>query len=233
MSLKNGQIISETMTYIVKSRIFTRTSWLPFFRKKIVYLVGYRKKDNRLILDDYVSMHATPSWVDPFNWFIQSGHVLLTRHALKRFGFSKKDTKECIHYNLNVDRYKRGRDHFHFMPHTRAMSEQVIKNCLQRAVNLTDKAYYWLGTGLHVLQDRYAHYEQHAGLKEHLPFGIDPDNPEKHPYEYWRAYLASQEYIRLFLAKRTERLQFARSITIPLFFTAKDIAVRTTSMTAN
>lgn len=73
--------------------------------------------------------------------------------------------------------------------------------CLYMAVH-SDHGLFWLGKGLHTLQDRFAHYEQNATLNDHMPFGKDPDNPAKHPYEYWQAYRHSVEYVRKFLAQR-------------------------------
>ncbi|RJP61029.1 MAG: hypothetical protein C4541_02865 [Candidatus Auribacter fodinae] len=204
MGLRNGDIISETMTYQVKTRVFFRKMCLPFFRKRIIFLVGYRKSSDGLVMDDYVSMLPSPSWIDPLHWFTPSGHVYLTRHAMKRFRMSKSLIKKCVKHALNVDKEKRTLKHFHFMPHTKQLSEQLVKECLNKAALSTERALYWLGTGLHVLQDKYAHFEQNAGFKAHLPFGPDPDNPEKHPYEYWRAYLASQEYIMQYLTRKKE-----------------------------
>ncbi len=118
-------------------------------------------------------------------------------------GFSKTDIKAVISANIEVDDFRnQSNNPAHYMPGTQEAGETLINNLIAQAIENEragrhDEAMQNLGAALHTAQDRWAHHEQGAGWKEHLPwFGTDPDNPERHPQEYTKAYDATLEYIR-------------------------------------
>ncbi len=201
MRLKNSEVVFETKEYKVVVRQFIRRTSIPFIKRKIRYLVGYSITDGIWKLDDVLRIAFKSSWADPLQIFSTSGHVYLTRQALKKCGFTRQEWKVCIAANMQADSKEHFYKHQHYLPHTRDKSEDFLKMCLYLAVH-SDHALFWLGKGLHTLQDRFSHYEQNATLKDHRPFGKDPDNPAKHPYEYWQAYRHSVEYVHSFLEKR-------------------------------
>ena len=201
MGLKNNAVVFESREYKVVVRECRRSTRIPFIKRTIRYLVGYCHADGRWQFDDALRIAFKSSWLDPFQIFSTSGHVYLTRQALKKCGFVRKEWETCIAANMQADSREHFYKHQHYLPHTREKSEDFLKMCLYMAVH-SDHALFWLGKGLHTLQDRFSHYEQNATLKDHRPFGSDPDNPVRHPYEYWQAYRHSVEYVQRFLEKR-------------------------------
>ncbi len=201
MGLQNNEVIFKSTQYQVTVRIFKFRTPIPFVKRKIRYLVGYTIKDGVKYFDDAVRIVFKSSWLDPFQIIFTSGHVFLTRQALKKFGFNKADRAVCIASNMKADSREHFYKHQHYLPHTRDKSEDFLKMCLYMAVH-SDHPLFWLGKGMHTLQDRFSHFEQNATLKDHMPFGKDPDNPAKHPYKYWQAYKHSVEYVREFLEKK-------------------------------
>jgi hypothetical protein len=92
------------------------------------------------------------------------------------------------------------------MPGSSQEAEQLIERMLCAAVQhellgRRDAALYFLGAGLHALQDRYAHHEQDAGWLAHAPGGIRPDDPALHSYEYSLARAASARFVKTFIER--------------------------------
>jgi RHS repeat-associated protein len=178
----------------------------------------YDPKTGRYLKPDPIGMEAIAhlfAYVgnNPINEIDPSGlwgpveHLRLTQLSMRAGTlFNQIDIERVKRANLNVDRLANQlNDPAHYMLGKQKESEKLIRDALERAIKYEmtgyhEKAMDALGEGLHTAQDRYAHYEQDAGWYEHLPLlGIDPDNPEKHPVEFYKAYLASIEYIDTFL----------------------------------
>ncbi len=93
------------------------------------------------------------------------------------------------------------------MPGTKEAAESIIQSSMENAIKLAllgahDAALYFLGSGLHTLQDRYSHYEQDCDWPQgHRKKKCD--DPLLHPCEYSRALDASKRYIEEFV-KRTQ-----------------------------
>jgi RHS repeat-associated protein len=144
------------------------------------------------------------------------GHRDLTETALQKFPkhFNPNDIAAITAANVGVDYTNPFDDPAHYMPNTRKKAEEILNRFLELAIemesrNLHNEAMYFLGAGLHTVQDRFAHYEQNAGWFEHPPLGKncpDPDEPliQKDPkvyrIEYIEATSASVDYINRYLS---------------------------------
>jgi hypothetical protein len=121
--------------------------------------------------------------------------------------FSKIDLKMIISANIGVDITNPTEAPAHYMPGTEVAAEALITRFLKLAIQmelagLHDSAMYFLGIGLHALQDKYAHCEQNAGWRKHLKSlrgAPSPDDPAFHADQYFRARNASAAYIGSFL----------------------------------
>ena len=200
MGLKDNKIVYKSKDYLLKTKVVKRKTKIPLVIKKYKYLVGYKLNDNTVRLDDKVFVTLKFSCMDPFRIFLRSRHAVLTRQALKKYKFDNETIKECVKHNVQTDTKNLKHKYLHYAPHTHLESSKYIKQCLHNAIySPGDIKLFWLGRGLHTLQDKFAHYEQQATTRDHVPFRKDPDNPEKHPYLYWRAYQESIRYIKMYL----------------------------------
>jgi len=151
-------------------------------------------------------------WVDPDGRMVADpwdpeGHTDLTRTATLGTKMTKEDQAALTKANLEVDAPSNQlNDPAHYMPGTGTKAEAVISGQLAKAVKAEiagDHAASMqaLGTGLHTVQDRFAHAEQDAGWSAHLPIvGSKPDSPQAHAREYSQAALASRDYVKQYLA---------------------------------
>jgi len=148
-------------------------------------------------------------WVN--NWF---GHPELTFRSMRKMNFTDDfEVGWAIIGNIMTD-YRD--DHYtswlggignvpHFVPGKEDLALWHAQGALEIALWYEKKgmhiaAMMILGTGLHTMQDKWAHSEQGAGWSEHFPkIGTDPDNPWKHPLEYEAAYEESLCYIQKFI----------------------------------
>jgi len=151
------------------------------------------------------------NWLDPYGLWTPSGHERLLQLAMRRRGFTEPQIDAAVRSNLDVDRLTNFLNHpEHYTPGTGAQADQIIEDRLSEAVEYAlqgnwDEAMDALGRGSHPVADKYAHEEQGAGLKEHLPLiGTDPDNPYEHLEEYLDAYRATKDYIDEFLKRLEE-----------------------------
>ena len=200
MGLRDNTIVYKSKDYLLKTKVIKRKTKIPLVTKKYKYLVGYKLNDNTLCCDDKVFVTLKVCCIDPFRIFLRSRHANLTRQALKEYKFDAKTIKECVKHNVQTDTKNLKYKYLHYAPHTYQESAKYVKECLRNAVYSPGEIeFFWLGRGLHTLQDKFAHYEQHATTRDHVPFRKDPDNPEKHPYLYWQAYQESKRYIKMYL----------------------------------
>jgi hypothetical protein len=115
--------------------------------------------------------------------------------------------------NIGVDITNPAQDESHYMPGTCKKAEGIINRSLEMAIQLGiaglhDDALYFLGAGLHTVQDKFAHFEQNAGWAGHFRSGPSPDDPVAHPIEYLRARKASADYIGRFIEEVIQRRAF-------------------------
>jgi hypothetical protein len=87
------------------------------------------------------------------------------------------------------------------MPGSEAEAKHLIQAWLDIAilseeVGNHDRALRFLGMALHATQDKWAHAMQCAGWDVHLM--ASPDDPHKHPLEYWEAYKDSLALVEQF-----------------------------------
>jgi RHS repeat-associated protein len=144
---------------------------------------------------------------DRFGLWEDAGHTDLTQTGLQTFGnaFNAGDIATIVSANLNVDRLaNQFNDAAHYMPGTRDAADTLINNLLWTAIQQQQAgnhvaAMKSLGQCLHTAQDRFPHFEQNAGWREHLPGGTDPDNPTRHPNEYARARNSTEGIVSIFL----------------------------------
>ena len=124
--------------------------------------------------------------------------------------FIAADIATAVNANIDVDRWSnQSNNPDHYMPGTQAAAEEVLNTYLNSAIALEKAGYHdeamdLLGRGLHTVQDRYAHFEQNAGLGSHL-LGASCDNPRKRPQEFAGARAASDSYINQFLQRAQRR----------------------------
>ncbi len=162
--------------------------------------------------------------IDPFRLSPSRGHYNLTRSPMKKAGFSRMDIETAYESNMSVDRFINRIDKsFHYMPGTKFQAEKIIEEALQRAINYEldgnhHSAMKALGEGMHTLQDKYSHHDQNAGWIHHLPFGNDPDNPEKHQEEFLDAHRATKRYIEKYLSELSSRKKQANELYTEINF---------------
>jgi hypothetical protein len=146
------------------------------------------------------------SWIDGIGLWKSSGHRELTRRSLPSGYFTSADIERLVAANTGVDIVNPFPGRAHYMPGAGQEAERLIDRLLCTAVQYEllgrrDVALYFLGVGLHALQDRYAHHEQDAGWLAHAPGGIRPDDPALHPVEYSLARAASMRFVKTFIER--------------------------------
>ncbi len=148
---------------------------------------------------------------DPFGLWTPSGHENITRDVLGTYGsnFTGPMRNLIVESNILVDQHQLNNS-LHYMPGTQSQAEANIASLLERAVNqrLSGDLYeslFALGEALHIAQDRSAHFDQNAGWREHM-IG-NPDNPDAHPLDYYRAYRYSEDLITRYLDELERRRQ--------------------------
>jgi hypothetical protein len=148
--------------------------------------------------------------VDPLGLWTSAGHEALTRNAMGR-GFSQGDIALAVRANVSTDYLfpiPVVQDPYHYMPGSGDDAERLVAYYFDRAVvlnamGLREAAMNALGIGLHILQDRYSHYEPECGWS--IDHTKKCDDPIKRPCEYGLAKEASQSYIDRFLARSGAR----------------------------
>ncbi|MCL6592130.1 MAG: hypothetical protein K6U80_19555, partial [Firmicutes bacterium] len=153
------------------------------------------------------------NFVDPIGLWWGSGHGVLTREAIRRAGLSGIiDANAVVSANVTTD-YRDSRNKFGYSPWrhfdnplTRGDDRDLFANKhLQAAIKAwkcgnKEEAYSHLGTGLHSLQDKYAHpwYKWTVLHGIWKMAGFDPDNPEINIGAFSNALEASEDYLRRF-----------------------------------
>jgi hypothetical protein len=117
--------------------------------------------------------------------------------------FGPGDIQRVAAANTGVDVMDPGHSPAHYMPGTCNTAEDIIERYLEIAIQLElaglrDASLYFLGAGLHTVQDRYAHHEQNAGWRRHAS-KPSPDDPIANASLYSRARSASVDYVRTYL----------------------------------
>ena len=159
--------------------------------------------DNPLSLHRYLYCQNEPiNRIDPWGLWYAEGHSFLTRSAIKNFEFSSSDIDWISMYNITVDEDYFFDNAHHFFPGYVTDAEGLITQCLEEAIYWEKRGWHegalaYLGVGLHIVQDKWAHYEQKAGWGKHILFwfGPRPDTPYKHPKEFAQAYKDSQSFL--------------------------------------
>lgn len=143
----------------------------------------------------------------------KSVHYGLTISIAKELGFSPEEARTIAKANIEVDRnykpeqniknYWRHFDPLGWFPFRQDSRKSYADYYLKLAVKTGD--IYYLGLGLHSLQDKYAH-----GLipfQKDLPIlkrfiGTWRDNPELNPQAFEKTKIATKKYFRSFLKKK-------------------------------
>jgi len=150
-------------------------------------------------------------FIDPLGLWRAPGHRDLTIGAMTTSNaFNAADIDRAVKSNLYVDRLSNQfNDPAHYMPGTQAAAETIISNLLEKAIQLENtkkhnEAIEALGEGLHIVQDRYSHFEQNAGWLAHIKGGAC-DDPERNTRGFADAQNASRKYIEQFLSRTGRR----------------------------
>jgi RHS repeat-associated protein len=159
-------------------------------------------------------------YTDSFGLWLPSGHTDLTWRAMRAFEgeFTLLDISQAIAANLAVDNpFNQLSGYMHYMYGTEVAAEGFIEANLWAAGHagallLNQPAMIFLGTGLHTVQDKYAHFmHQVSTWEEHK--AVDADNPQKHKAKYEMAYQRSVGYIQQYLImKKTIWAFFGRKV---------------------